>query len=279
MSKVKWIKITTDMFDHSKIKQLRRLPEGNNIVLIWVMLLTMAGKCNSGGMIILSENVPYTDEMLADELRFDVNTVRIVLDYLAKFGMIHQDEDCFIISNWKEYQSAEKLESIREYERERKARNRLKQKEKQLNKIEKKDVPDMSTDMSTDSSISISISKSYIFNNNKKNIDNYIYIKELEEYIYIKNNRELDEMIGHWMEYKDSRTPKKNNHYEERGMKSLLSMVIRKCNEVGDKAVIEQIETAMAYGWQGMNLDKIQAKKPLTGNEALSDRWRGWKKE
>lgn len=49
MADVKWIKITTDMFSNRKIKHLRKLPEGNSIVLIWVMLLTMAGRCNSGG--------------------------------------------------------------------------------------------------------------------------------------------------------------------------------------------------------------------------------------
>lgn len=43
MADVKWIKITTDMFSNRKIKHLRKLPEGNSIVLIWVMLLTWQG--------------------------------------------------------------------------------------------------------------------------------------------------------------------------------------------------------------------------------------------
>ena len=55
MAEVKWVKLTTDMFDNRKIKHLRKLPDGNNIVLIWVMLLTMAGRCNAGGMIFLTE--------------------------------------------------------------------------------------------------------------------------------------------------------------------------------------------------------------------------------
>ena len=75
MADVKWIKLTTDMFDNRKIKHLRRLPDGNNIVLLWIMLLTMAGRCNAGGMIFLTENIPYTTKMLADELGFEENTV------------------------------------------------------------------------------------------------------------------------------------------------------------------------------------------------------------
>ena len=75
LADVKWIKLTTDMFDNRKIKHLRRLPDGNNIVLLWIMLLTMAGRCNAGGMIFLTENIPYTPKMLADELGFEENTV------------------------------------------------------------------------------------------------------------------------------------------------------------------------------------------------------------
>ena len=88
MSEVKWIKLTVDMFDNRKIKHLRRLPDGNNIVLIWVMLLTMAGRCNSGGMIFLTENIPYTPKMLADELDFEENTVILALDTLERFELI-----------------------------------------------------------------------------------------------------------------------------------------------------------------------------------------------
>ena len=44
MAEVKWIKLTTEMFDNRKIRNLRKLPEGNKIVLMWVMLLTMEGK-------------------------------------------------------------------------------------------------------------------------------------------------------------------------------------------------------------------------------------------
>ena len=85
MAEIKWIKITTDMFDNRKIKHLRKMPEGNNIVLIWVMLLTMAGRCNSGGLIFLTENIPYTPKMLADELGFEENTVLLALKALEEF--------------------------------------------------------------------------------------------------------------------------------------------------------------------------------------------------
>lgn len=131
MSDVKWIKITTDMFDNRKIKHLRRLPDGNNIVLIWVMLLTMAGRCNSGGMIFLTENIPYTPKMLADELDFEESTVRLALDALEQLNMIRTD-GFLSISGWEKYQNIEGMDKIREQTRQRVARFRERQKDNLL---------------------------------------------------------------------------------------------------------------------------------------------------
>lgn len=127
-SDVKWIKITTDMFDNRKIKHLRRLPDGNNIVLIWVMLLTMAGRCNAGGMIFLTENIPYTPKMLADELDFEENTVRLALEALERFDMIVTKNGCFTVAGWGEHQNLEGMERIREQTRKRVAMYRENQK-------------------------------------------------------------------------------------------------------------------------------------------------------
>ena len=121
MAEVKWVKLTTDMFDNRKVKHLRKLPEGNNIVLIWVMLLTMAGRCNASGMIFLTENIPYTPKMLADELDFEENTVVLALKALENLDMIVTENGFFTIAGWEEYQNIEGMEKIRE-------QNRLRQK-------------------------------------------------------------------------------------------------------------------------------------------------------
>lgn len=124
MADIKWIKLTTNMFDNRKIKHLRRLPEGNSIVLIWVMLLTMAGRCNSGGMIFLTENIPYTSKMLADELDFEENTVKLALNALEQLNMIVTDHGFFTIAGWEEYQNIEGMDKIREQNRLRKQKHR-----------------------------------------------------------------------------------------------------------------------------------------------------------
>ena len=128
MADVKWIKITTDMFDNRKIKHLRKLPDGNNCVLIWVMLLTMAGRCNANGMIFLTETFPYSTKMLADELDFEENTVKMALATFELMGMIEKVGDFISIKGWNEYQNVDRLTEIREYNRLAQQKSRAKKK-------------------------------------------------------------------------------------------------------------------------------------------------------
>lgn len=124
MADVKWIRLSIDMFSNAKIKYLRTLPEGNNIILIWVMLLTIGGRCNSNGFIFLTENIPYTTKILADELGFDENVIILSLNALAKLNMIQQIDDLISITGWDEHQNSLGLEKIREQNRVRKQRQR-----------------------------------------------------------------------------------------------------------------------------------------------------------
>lgn len=132
MGEVKWIRLSINMFDNRKIKYLRSLPEGNNIILIWVALLTIAGRCNAGGMIFLTENIPYTTKMLADELDFEENTIILALNALRKLGMVQDQEEALLITGWEEHQNIDGLEKIKEQNRIRKQRQR----EKEAVKIE-----------------------------------------------------------------------------------------------------------------------------------------------
>ena len=128
MAEVKWIKLHTAMFDNSKIKYIRTLPEGNNMVLIWVMLLSKEGKCNANGFIFLTESIPYTSQMLAAEFGFDVYLIELALGTFGKLNMIHLENQIIQIAGWEEHQNIEGLDKIREQNRLRKQKQRAKEK-------------------------------------------------------------------------------------------------------------------------------------------------------
>lgn len=124
-SEIKWVKLYIEMFSNAKIKKIRRLPSGNDIVLLWIMLLAKAGECNSGGMIFITPKIPYTQDDLADEFGFKEATVARALDVFMEFGMIEVREDGFLlIKNWEEYQNINRIDKVREQTRRRVAEHR-----------------------------------------------------------------------------------------------------------------------------------------------------------
>ncbi len=129
MSDVKWIKVTTSLFDNRKIRQIECLPEGDGIIVIWVKILCLAGDVNDNGMIYLTKEVPYTAEMLAQQFNRPLLLVKLALDTFVKFGMIEIIDDIFHISNWEKYQNTQGLERIKEQNRIRVQKHREKQKQ------------------------------------------------------------------------------------------------------------------------------------------------------
>ena len=132
MSDVKWIKLYTDMFDNRKIKYIRNLPQGNDILLMWIMLLIYAGRTNDNGYVYLIEEIPYTHDDLAKEFDLPNNTVKLGLETLHRLKMIDSDSRGLKILNWNEYQNVDGLERIRELTRQRVRRFRNKEKQKEL---------------------------------------------------------------------------------------------------------------------------------------------------
>jgi predicted phage replisome organizer/uncharacterized phage protein (TIGR02220 family) len=125
---IEWIKITTNIFDNRKIKQIERLPDGDSLIVIWVKILCLAGNINDNGLIYLTKDIPYTEELLATEFNRDINTVRLALRTFERFGMIELINNIICVSNWERYQNIEELDKVREQARIRKQRQRERQK-------------------------------------------------------------------------------------------------------------------------------------------------------
>ncbi|HEU7348615.1 TPA: phage replisome organizer N-terminal domain-containing protein [Streptococcus pneumoniae] len=128
MSEIKWIKIKTDIFDDEKICLIDALPDRDAIIVIWIKLITLAGKLNTKGVLAISKNIVYTDEMLAQTFHRPLNTVRMALEVFEKFGMVEKIDGVIMLPNWEKHQNIDGMEKIKEQNRNRAARHRQKQK-------------------------------------------------------------------------------------------------------------------------------------------------------
>lgn len=128
MSEIKWIKITTDIFDDEKICLIDALPDHDAIFVIWFKILALAGKHNRNGLLMMSDKVHYTDEMLATIFRRPLNTVKMALGIFEQFGMVEIIDGVITLPNWEKHQNIDGMEKIKEQTRNRVARHRKKQK-------------------------------------------------------------------------------------------------------------------------------------------------------
>ena len=127
MAEIKWIKITTDIFDDEKMVLIDSLPKADSIMIIWFKLLALAGKQNNGGVFMLSDKLAYTDEMLATLFRRSAAQVKSALKVFEEFGMIERCKGAVMISNWEKHQNLEGIDQARDRARKRTAKYREKQ--------------------------------------------------------------------------------------------------------------------------------------------------------
>ena len=127
MADVKWIKITTDIFDDEKVLLIESLPDAYAIITVWFKLLCLAGKQNNSGVFMMGR-VAYTDKMLATIFRMKESTVTMALQTFEQFGMVEIIDGVITIPNWNKHQTLDAYEKKKErdrlYQAERRANQR-----------------------------------------------------------------------------------------------------------------------------------------------------------
>ena len=125
---IKWIKMSTDLFNNRKIKQIERMQDGDAIIVIWLKHLVLAAEINDGGDVYFLKSVPFSEESLAVEFGRSVEIIALALRTFEAYGMIEIKDHAITIINWEKYQSVDKMEELREYNRLAQQRSREKKK-------------------------------------------------------------------------------------------------------------------------------------------------------
>lgn len=185
-----WIKLTTNMFEDDKIDMILKMPDGDALVLIWVRLITMAGKSNAHGYILLSEDIPYDAAMLASKCNKSMQVINYALTTFEKFKMIELNENGILIKNFDKHQDLDKLNHQRELAKLRKQKQRESEKllleaaKKEMSRVTKSD---KGCDIERDPSYSYSniYNSNIIYNNSKNCAKNDEYVKFFSENFHL----------------------------------------------------------------------------------------------
>lgn len=232
MGDIKWIKVTTDMFEDEKIRLIDAMPERDTIHYIWIRLLVQAGKTNSHGFIFLGEDIPYTDEMLSTIFCRPLSSIRLALKTLSAFRMIQVDEDNFIkITNWEKYQNVEGMEKVRE-------QNKIRAKKYREKKKQLKSAINCNEDDNVNSKIEL-LGKSL---NDKSDYESFEEDKILDESlddeynILTKNLCNVTNLKSNVMENEDNVIVTKQNKRENKRKNKNKNSIIDRENESNEKA-------------------------------------------
>lgn len=112
MEKVRWIKLSTDIFSNRKIKILLKERDGDTYFRMWIQILTIAGECNRNGGLYISDNSPFKVEDFTNIIGKSSKTFTKVLQKFVDLGMLIYKDDTYFVKNWNKYQSTEKFNKI-----------------------------------------------------------------------------------------------------------------------------------------------------------------------
>lgn len=247
MAEIRWIKITTDIFDDDKILLIESLPDADSIIVIWFKLLCLAGKQNNSGVFLLNDRIPYTDKMLATIFRRKESTIQLALSTFEQFGMIEVIDGVITIPNWGKHQNLDALERKTAYMRDYMRGYREKQKLIAA-------ASDGEANCKTNSNANVSrLDKN---REDKNREDKNIPPKSPQggnEEVDIPFSGVLLDAFREWLSYK----AEKRQPYKPRGLKSLITQVQRYAEQFGDFATANAIMDSMASNYQGIVFDRL----------------------
>ena len=229
MADVKWIKITTDIFDDEKILLIESLPDAYAIITVWFKLLCLAGKQNNSGVFMMGQ-IAYTDKMLATIFRMKESSVTMALQTFEQFGMIEIIDGVITIPNWNKHQSLDAYEKKKERDRLYQAERRAAQKALIGKSSDSQQTPS--------SDVAVSDKEEDIEEDKKK--------KKTKETKVFSDDAELNHAILAFMEFRKSIKKPMTDH--------AVDLLISKLNGMTSyiPEQIEIINQSIVNGWQGV---------------------------
>jgi len=126
MSSPPWFRFYSEALTDRKIERICRATQENkrSILGAWTTLMALANSSPIRGVLLLTEDKPFTIDDIADEWGDDLDTTKRLLDQFIDFQMIDTDEQGAIyITNWDKRQfssdsSTARVRAFRERQRQ-----------------------------------------------------------------------------------------------------------------------------------------------------------------
>lgn len=102
---VNCILLSVSTMKSRKIRQMRKLSHGPELINIWISLLCLAGESGNSGYLYMAEDIPYTVETLSIELEYDAGLIAEAITLFLSWKMIALDHGVIRLMSWDKYQN------------------------------------------------------------------------------------------------------------------------------------------------------------------------------
>ena len=122
-----WFRFYSETLTDRKIDRICRSLNQPKVIIVgaWTTLLALANDSPVRGLLLLTEEIPYTVGDIADELGLPGDLTLNILEQFERFSMIHQDDglDTFCLTNWsnRQFDSDNSTKRVRRYRQRQKA--------------------------------------------------------------------------------------------------------------------------------------------------------------
>lgn len=215
-----WLKLKENFFDEKITKFLRKLPDGDKLVITYLKMQLKSLKTD--GLLKYDRLMPSCEEELSLILDEDTNIVKLTVQALLQCNAIEilDDNSIFMIAMQeligKECESAERVRKFRESKK-------------------------------------LALQCNTNVRNGNTEIEKEI---ELEIEKEKKFSNDLQEKIKAWVKYKQE----KGDGYTKIGARTLIATIFSKLGYFSKDEIISAIDLAMSNNWKGIVWDKAKCR-------------------
>lgn len=125
---ITFIKLDVNILNDTKIKIIRKMPDGDKLLTLWIGILCIGMKSSNPGLLEIGEGIAFDIDGIAAELDIPSTIVKYGLNQFTKLNMIEELDGAYYITNFEKHQNLEKITRIRELGRIRQQKHREKTK-------------------------------------------------------------------------------------------------------------------------------------------------------
>lgn len=121
----KWCRLYNDLPEDKKLARIARAADVQRVIVLgmWTGLLAIANASPERGTLMLTEDLPYMNEELADMIGIDLAQFEKILNLMIRMDMVILDGECLVILNFSKRNpdSDSSTERVRRHRAKKKA--------------------------------------------------------------------------------------------------------------------------------------------------------------